>query len=210
MLCGVVALAGCDSDAKQLDQDASSATACECELTWEVDSVVPCIAPPSISLPSIIFSSHADEPGGDADSIPDCNAAQDFPQPVPSEPWSKHRIRASCAGSVNLCVALKHGKADSASESDCTVMEHCFETAYDVAGKVLELPALPGWSATDGECSNQFHDEGGYVEFRGEGELGCEGKPRVKRVQLCPSECATDPDSSVCKNCGNAGLSSDF
>jgi hypothetical protein len=215
MLCGVVLLAGCDGDPADLSQDASSATACECALTWEVDSVVPCIAPKSISFPSIIFSSHADEGkpsngSGDEDTVPDCNAAVSFPQPVPPEPWSKQRIQAQCAGSANLCVSLKSGKAKEASDADCSIMEHCFDADYDVAGKVVELDELPGWAATDAACSNAFSESGGYVEFRVEGDLGCEDRPRVRRVQICPTKCGADPEHSDCKNCGNAQLSAAF
>ncbi len=148
---------------------------------------------------------------GDDDQIPDCNAAVDFPQPVPSEPWSRQRITSACTGDVRLCVSLKHGDAENPTDSDCEIMEYCFDAAYESAGKTLELPDLPGWSATDADCSNKFFEKG-YVEFRGDGELGCNNVPRINRVQICPAKCATEAekDSKECKKCGTARLRSSF
>jgi hypothetical protein len=196
------------------DLDASTQSAsCGCELTWEVDSVVPCIAPPALSNPSLIYSTRPDVKGdGDdnGDALPDCDPYVGFPQPVPEQAWSAQRLRSTCGGSARLCVALKHGSSDAPTDDDCVVTEHCFDVDYQTPGEIMELEPLPGWSADDAECSNAYYNDGGYVEFRAAGEIGCDGRPQVRRVQMCPNYCQPDSEQPECQQCATSRLASDF
>ncbi len=223
-LCSALfALAACGGDGATpaVDVDDATENACACELSWEVDSVTPCIAAPTLSNPPLIYSSYPDQadndvasdPGGDA--LPDCDAYVAFPQPVPSEPWATHRFRSTCDGQATLCVALKHGQAEEASEDDCLIMEHCFDVDYQDVGEVVELPPLPAWSGQDGDCNEAYYYEGGYVEFRATGGIGCSDRADVRRIQMCPSFCTTkspltEAEIAECNKCVGSSLQTDF
>lgn len=197
-VCLLSLVCACSGDASEpLDGSVDNAKVA-CELDWQVDSVVPCIAAPTLSEPPLIYSSHVN-----AEGLPSCDPYVGFPQPVPEDAWSSQRLIAETAGTAELCISIKQGKADAPTASDCALFTHCEQVSYPEAGTSLDLPDLPGWSAQDEACARAYYDNGGYVELKvTSSELGCgEGGEQVSRVQMCPNDCKKGDTRDKCDPC---------
>jgi hypothetical protein len=177
-------------------------------VVWEIDNVSPCIAEPvpELGYPALIYSTWLGS--GDA---PECDAYDEFPQPVPARPWSSQRVVAPAPGSARLCVSLRHGEADRPTDDDCVVFESCQDVDYKGSGEVDELAPLAGWSGEDGACNDAYYEDGGYLEVRVESsDYGCTAGDSVIRRQLCPRDCAPGDQSERCARCGDPSLVGQF
>lgn len=186
-----------DGDKEALDGSASPAQTA-CEVNWEIESVVPCVAKPTLTEPPLIYSSHLDAAGN-----PACDPYIGFPQPVPDEPWSEQSVIAEVTGDARLCISMKQGKADAPTDDDCTLFEHCADVVYETEGVRQALPPIPAWAASDEACSRSYYAEGGYIELRASSSaLGCaEGGDQIKRIQMCPLDCESGDTRDKCETC---------
>ena len=191
------AFSGCN-DSSDTGESADPVAAA-CELDWKVANVAPCIAAPTLELPPLIYSSHLNSAG-----VAECEPYGGFPQPVPADPWSEQSVIADATGDARLCVALKQGVAQEASDDDCTLFEQCTDVSYTESGEKVSIPPLMAWAASDEACSRKYYAEGGYLELRIESDaLGCDDANDVTRYQFCPLDCDPNGDASreECKNC---------
>ena len=113
-----------------------------------------------------------------------------------------------------MCFSLRHGSAESPSESDCVLAEQCVDFDYEAGdGASVELPlTMPGWTVTDQACAFLYEREGGYIEFHAEeAEVGCNsGLEGSLRTQTCPVHCAQQPDGPGCDACSNEPIRDDL
>jgi hypothetical protein len=185
--------------------------ACGCFSTgrWALSNLVPCIQGGASGV--FIYSSH---PAADANGYA-CDAVSG-PQPtVPTLNWSEGTLQVECAGQFKLCYTMKAGRASAPKPADCVLMRSCIDVWYGDAGERQDLPALPGWVASDSACAQRFVDEGGYGEMSVIGlSAECDpvddghGDPYVfLRTGYCDSSCASTPEG--CGGCSSSG-SGDF
>ncbi|RPI59896.1 MAG: hypothetical protein EHM50_08370 [Lysobacterales bacterium] len=193
-----------------LPSDASvGSAACKCFSTgrWRLSNLAPCV----YSAPSgnvYVYSSVPIEPGRF-----DCGSGVTEPPAVPSASWSDSTLRVDCSGQFRLCYTIKAGHVAAPNPDDCTLMQHCEDVWYEQAGADQMLQPLPGWVASDLECSRRFEQVGGYGEMSVRGtSIDCEpiddgaGEPYVfYRTAYCPPTCVSSPDAPGCEFCGVSG-----
>jgi hypothetical protein len=182
--------------------------ACGCFSTghWALGNLVPCIQNGPNGV--FIYSSHPDHENGFA-----CDAVSSSRPSVPKEDWTDSTLSVECAGQFKLCYTMKAGRASQPNTNDCKVMQSCVDVWYGDAGKVQDLPSLPGWVATDAACAKRFVEVGGYGEMSVIGlSSECDpvddghGAPYVfLRTAYCDSACASTPDADGCKECSSSG-----
>jgi hypothetical protein len=171
-----------------------------------LSNLVPCIQNSAKGV--FIYSSHPDDEHGF-----ECSAVSGARQAAPVEDWSDSTLEVECAGQFKLCYTMKAGRASQPKPSDCTLMHSCIDVWYGDAGELQELPALPGWAASDAACAKRFVDVGGYGEMSVIGlSAECDpvddghGAPYVfLRTGYCDSACASTPDADGCRECSSNG-----
>jgi hypothetical protein len=179
---------GDKNDLRQVEDPA----ACDCPLEWDVDNITICGVESSsdpVRAPLLYSTSM---------SAACENYGDTFPQPVPRTPWSKQRIRSTCAGSGELCVTLKQGDWEHPGADDCVLARKCTPFTYNGENKVLELPPIEAWSVTDSACAYKFEANDGYLEFENDSQLGC---TPVEQKRVCPLSCARDHSTAECQAC---------
>jgi hypothetical protein len=173
--------------------------ACDCPLTLTVDNTSMCGAESSDSMRSPFITSTYIE-----DGALQCGNRM-FPPAVPAEAWGRATINSECAGSGQLCFALKAGSKDTPGADDCVLASQCVDFDYAGGNELVQLPAFDGWAATDVACLARYEVNGGYFEFRVDGTgVGCrtaEEPEPVLRVQNCPLGCGDDPKRADCVAC---------
>ncbi|NOY93890.1 MAG: hypothetical protein GXP55_22130 [Deltaproteobacteria bacterium] len=140
------------------------------------------------------------------------------PTPQPGTDWSTNRLTVDCEGRYRLCMTVKAGDPDAPSTSDCTVARSCTEDWYAARGVEQEFPPLPSWFSTDGACSQQLLDSGGYGEMSVTGMSiecdvvdGAAGAELVfKRSAYCTARCTADPSAAGCPSSCATSNSGDF
>lgn len=187
--------------------------ACRCFSagSWEIDNLSPCFH--TVGQQVFATSTVVDPVTGDS-GCADPGALLPGQQPgVPPTPWSTSRITVDCAGRYELCYAIKSGDVANPQPSDCTLVEVCVETWYEVAGVAQELPLLPAWSSPDSGCALAFQQYGGYGEMTVKGlSIECDpvddgdGEPYAfDRRRYCPVICGSEPTLPECQNCAQGG-----
>lgn len=185
------------------DTDAGEALVggCECALDWQIDNLSVCVVRKTGFTPASVYSSHLD-----LNAMPQCDPSRTPPQPVPIDPWSSHRIKSACAGTGQLCVALKQGTLDAAGglSSTCTLFERCSDVDYVTPGQALELPPLAAWTVVDASCANSYDESTGFFEFRLASDVfscGAENPNLITRRPSCPPGCDLEPEAERCRVC---------
>lgn len=199
--------AACGADPSSPDVQDKSAVVCSCPIDWQVDNLAVCVSGHTAFTSTLVYSSYLNEYGDVT-----CDAARPFPQPLPKNAWSAHRIASACAGSGKLTLRVRPGRAETASADDCVLGEVSVDFDYVVPDAPLDLPVLTSWSAQDQPCARAYEDQGGYLEFVVESEqLGCgETGTSVQRVDICPVRCDGHPNDPGCDVCGGPQLATRF
>lgn len=182
--------------------------ACGCfsEGTWSVTNLAPCLH--TASGQTYLYASHLDAAG----KI-ECNSVGAPPPPAPPEDWNSSTLNVECAGSFELCYAIKAGAVGGPKADDCTITKQCVQVWYQNAGQTQPLPNLPGWASSDTACGQRFVDVGGYGEMSVKGEsVECDeiddgqGNAYVfRRTAYCPPRCLATPTAPDCVACQAGG-----
>lgn len=202
MVVSFVALAlGCGDDDGFSRREEPASVECPCALDVSLENLALCMSPTTAFGPAHVYSSHLDPASG----APVCEPARN-PQPQPAMPWSALRASSQCAGTGQFCVTVWAGEVGGAD--DCELTRVCSAVAAPGGQQVVDLAALPSWTAASSACAQRYEQEGGYLEFSVDSEqLGCEREDGSKRVvPLCPSRCQTDPSGPNCDSCGNGPI----
>jgi hypothetical protein len=193
----------CEGYVLPVDGAIQGADACRCFSNgeWAISNLVPCIYHEGDTVH--VTSSRPDDSGG-FHCDPDGTKQTD---------WSPNTLNVECAGQFKLCYTLKAGDVEQPKNSDCVLHQECLDVWYPEPSQTQTLMDLPGWSADDDHCAQQFADSGGYGEMSVLGtSIECDavddgkGQPYVfKRTRYCSTKCPSTPDAPECRACGTGG-----